>query len=62
MSDLNINFVRGEIDDLLRLEEGLNDWEVAFIESLSQRLETGPLPLTDRQISKLDEIWDRHCG
>lgn len=60
--DVSMNFVRGEIGDLLALEEGLTPWEVDFIESISQRLENGPLPLTEKQITKIHELWDRHCG
>ncbi len=53
--------IQGELDDLLALEEGLSDWEIGFIDSINDRLERGDV-LTERQTSKLHEIWDRHCG
>lgn len=62
MIDVDLNFVRGEIDDLLAVESGLTDWEVGFIESVSRRVENGRLPLTDKQAATLHRIWDRVCG
>lgn len=50
-----------EVQDLLDLEEGLNDWEVDFIKSINTQVKEGN-GLNDNQIAKIDEIWDKHCG
>ncbi len=42
------------IDDLLDLEEGLNDWEVEFVDSISQQTYL----LTARQRDKLVRVWN----
>lgn len=59
---VSVDLVRGELDDLLEVDHGLTPWEIQFIEDLVQRLENGPLPLTDRQLAKLHQIWDRRCA
>ena len=58
--DVNLNLIRGELDDLLGLEEGLTDWEIGFLQSLADRLELRPLPLSDKQIGVLHRMWDKH--
>jgi len=59
--DVDLRLVRGELDDLLALDEGLTDRELDFIETLDRRVEEGPLPLTDRQVATLHGLWDRRC-
>ena len=43
---------------ILELEEGLNDWEIEFIENMDQRRETLDL-LSAKQVAKLTQIYDR---
>ena len=57
MNDL---YWQGELDDLLALEEGLTGWEVEFVESVEKRRQDGR-DLTDGQIAKIHQIWDRRC-
>jgi hypothetical protein len=61
MTQTDLIMARGELDDLLALDEGLTGWEVEFIESLSRRLADAPLSLTDGQARKLHQIWEREC-
>ena len=45
-----------KLDELLEVDEGLNSWEIEFIESLhKQRLRS----LSAKQLTKLDQIY-RH--
>ena len=45
-----------KLDELLDVEEGLNTWEIEFLESLdNQRLRT----LSVKQLTKLDQIYRR---
>lgn len=53
MSDQEIEW----LDALLDLEEGLTDWEVDFIESLSKRKDRD---LTDRQHGCLRQLYEKH--
>lgn len=48
--------IRGEFDDLLAVESGLTDWELGFIEDISDTIEVGD-NLTAAQRDKLHEIW-----
>lgn len=50
-----------ELDDLLAVDGGLSDWELEFVESVHDQVQDGR-ELTDRQIEKIGEIWDKHCG
>jgi hypothetical protein len=53
------------LDELLALDDGLTDWEVEFVESLSvQRTNwdangRGP---SDRQFETLERIWNERIG
>ena len=47
-----------QIEDCENRESKLTEWEVTFLSSLSDRLGDG-LGLTDRQLAKLDSIWNR---
>jgi len=60
--DVDLNVLRGEVQDLLNVESILTDWERSFVEWIGTQLESGPLPLTDMQTNHLYEIWDRVCG
>ena len=43
--------------DLLDLEEGLTDWKLNFIESISH----GKGILSDRQCDTIESIWHKLC-
>ena len=51
----------GEIDDLLCAESGLSPWGLTFVDDIANVLDAGGT-LTDRQVAKVHEVWDRHCG
>lgn len=54
-------FCKRIVGDLLELEEGLTEWEIDFLESLSSQLEEGRT-LTERQKEVLDRVYeDRVC-
>ncbi|WP_423459931.1 hypothetical protein [Ottowia sp. VDI28] len=46
------------VEDCIKRESKLTDWERGFIDSLSHQL-AGGRPLTDKQAATLDEIWER---
>ncbi len=48
---------QGEIDDLLDLVDGLDDWEMDFLDSINNQT----YPLTSKQRYKLEQMWDNHC-
>jgi hypothetical protein len=51
---------RKELKQMLALEEGLNDWEVEFVDSLGKQAErTGFIP-SKKQKDKLHQIWREH--
>ena len=43
--------------DLNKVDHGLSDWELKFLESLDHNV----CLFTDNQIDKLEEIWVKHC-
>lgn len=45
------------IEDCERREEKLTEWEQGFIDSLSSQI--ARRPLTDKQRSTLERIWER---
>ena len=50
--------IQGVIDGLLDLEDSLSEWELSFVESVAEQYkEKGTL--TQKQISKLNEIYDK---
>ena len=53
--------VYDELNDLLAADEGMNDWEVEFIDDMDQRRREGA-PLTDNMKAKISQIWDKVCG
>lgn len=42
------------IEDCEKRESRLSDWERGFIDSISKRTS-----LTDKQVSRLEEIWNK---
>lgn len=62
LTQVDLIMARGELDDLLALDEGLSDWEVAFIESIATRFANAPMTFTENQVAKLHQVWDRRCG
>lgn len=46
------------IDDCEKRDRKLSDWEINFIDSLSVQLGRGNA-LTDKQVKKLTETWER---
>lgn len=50
------------ITALIGIEEGLNDWEVDFVEDVSHRFDKrGNLQLTPKQAEKVRELHGKHC-
>ena len=48
------------IYDCEQREGKLSDWERNFLSALRENLERDfPLPLSERQLGKLDEVWER---
>lgn len=48
------------IADCQRLSHKLNDWEVCFIENISELLEHNPdFPFSEAQIDKLEQVWEK---
>jgi len=48
------------IKDCENRESRMTEWECKFISSLRDKLElTNPFPLTEKQVEKLDDIWNR---
>jgi len=62
VTQTDLIMARGELDDLLALDEGLSDWEVDFIEAMARRFADNHLAITDGQARKLHQIWDRRCA
>jgi hypothetical protein len=46
------------IEDCENREEKLSDWERGFIDSVGKQLAEGR-SLTDKQVERLEEIWER---
>ncbi|RKY12684.1 MAG: hypothetical protein DRP65_00565 [Planctomycetota bacterium] len=49
--------LRDMLSDLLDIEEGLSDWEIGFVESLSR----WDGDFTERQATALERCWNKHC-
>lgn len=47
------------LDELLEVDDGLSDWEVEFVEDLDRHADR---ELTDKQESKLEQIWQKVFG
>jgi hypothetical protein len=45
------------IEDCERRKSKLTEWELKFMHSLSRQMEK--TPLTNKQIQKLEKIWER---
>lgn len=46
------------IEDCEKRAERLDDWSLSFIDSLGRQIAAGQQP-TQKQVDKLDEIWER---
>lgn len=46
------------VDDCEKRESKLSDWERGFIDSIGRQLAEGR-SLTDKQVERLDAIWER---
>jgi len=46
------------LDDCIKRESKLTEWERGFVDSLDKRIGSGKAP-TPKQCATLDEIWDR---
>lgn len=46
------------VEDCESNESLLNDWECEFIDSIRNQIEE-ERPLSDRQIEKLEDIWEK---
>lgn len=62
LTQADLILARGELDDLLALDEGLTDWEVEFLESIATRFADAPMTITLGQVRKLHHIWDERCS
>lgn len=49
---------RGEVSDLLNLEEGLGGWEMKFLESVAKWRGD----FTTKQVITIHKLWDRVLG
>lgn len=50
-----------KIDELKDIYYKLNEWELGFIDDIENKLSDPEAFLTERQIEKLEEIYERHC-
>lgn len=53
------NREKSMLKELLEVEEGLTDWEIGFLESMTQKTDRD---LTHGQGQKLVDIWDKIFG
>ena len=53
-------FIKNEITDLLDVSSGLTDWEVSFVEDIFRELSYNKI-LSFKQVTKVHELWDKHC-
>ena len=56
-----LELCRGEIADLLDLEDGLSDWELRFIQSVGNQAEERG-SLSEKQAAIVHKVWDKLCG
>ena len=52
--------VLDKLRELCEIEEGMNDWEVNFVDDVARRVEAG-YELTPKQIVKIQEMHDQYC-
>lgn len=52
------NEYRKMIDELLAVEDGLNSWEIGFVEDMYKRADD----YTDTQSDKIEQIWTQIFG
>jgi len=46
------------LDDCVKRQSKLSEWEITFVDSLTLQIERGRTP-TAKQIEVLDRIWER---
>ena len=46
------------VDYLMSIESGLTAWELDFIEQMDYLVESHTMP-TEKQIDKIDELWEK---
>lgn len=46
------------LDDCIKREERLTDWERGFVDSLSKQIADGRRP-SAKQVETLDSVWER---
>lgn len=54
----NDNEIQTMIEDCEKRDRKLSDWETGFIDSLSVQIGRG-VALTEKQIQKLTDVWER---
>ena len=63
MAANDIIFLQGELDDLLELESGLDDYELKFVEDMAEKVKKkGIEKLTPGQVTFMRKLWDNLCG
>ncbi len=61
---MDAKIVEQQLDALLALEDGLGAWALQFIEDMAVRRNAHAdwaERLSQRQIDKLEELYERHC-
>lgn len=48
----------GLVEDLAAIEDGLNDWELEFVESVCRQVLKKNVPLSDKQKAKARQILE----
>lgn len=51
---------RKMLDELLRIESGLSDWAVGFIDSVDKQMRRHGW-VSGSQEAKIEELWRHHC-
>lgn len=50
------------IADLGREEQSMTPWERSFLSTVQEAAQVTTRHLSDRQVAKIDELWERYCG
>ncbi len=48
------------VDELCEIDSGLNDWELGFVESVTEQVIEEGYKLTDAQRDKAEQIMEEH--
>lgn len=49
------------VQELCKVDHGLTEWEVKFVEDISKQVLDRKEKLTDKQRRKALDIWGEHC-